>query len=70
MTPDIASVTAAASAASHDLPATTDYRLSVIGQLATPVWQQTHGLHTAIWWPHLHRILAAVDDLGCAALLP
>ena len=47
-----------------------DYRLSVIGQLATPVWQQTHGLHTAIWWPHLHRILAAVDDLGCAPLLP
>ena len=46
-----------------------DYRLSVIGQLATPVWQQTLRFHTAIWWPHLHRILAAVDDLGCAALL-
>ncbi len=46
-----------------------DYRLSVLGQLSIPVWQQTLGLHTAIWWPHLNRILAAFDDLDCAAFL-
>lgn len=46
-----------------------DYRLSVIGHLAIPVWQQSYGFHPSIWWPHLHRILAAFEDLGCAALL-
>jgi hypothetical protein len=46
-----------------------DYRLSVIGLLSTPVWQQSYGLHPGIWWPHLHRVLAAFEDLGCAALL-
>ncbi len=46
-----------------------DYRLSVIGLLSTPVWQQSFGLHPSIWWPHLHRVLAAFEDLGCAALL-
>jgi len=46
-----------------------DYRLSVIGHLAIPVWQQSYGLHASIWWPHLHRILAAFEDLDCAALL-
>ncbi len=46
-----------------------DYRLAVVGHLLTPVWQQAHGIHPAVWWPHLHRICAAFDDLGCAALL-
>lgn len=46
-----------------------DYRLSLIGHLSIPVWQQSAGLHASIWWPHLHRILAAFEDLGCAALL-
>jgi len=46
-----------------------DYRLGVIGHLATPVWQQSVGVPPAIWWPHLHRILAAFEDLDCAALL-
>jgi thiamine kinase-like enzyme len=46
-----------------------DYRLLVVGHLWTPVWQQTHGLHASIWWPHLHRVLAAFEDLDCAALL-
>jgi thiamine kinase-like enzyme len=46
-----------------------DYRLAVIGQLLIPVWQQAHGIPAAVWWPHLHRICAAFDDLGCAALL-
>jgi len=46
-----------------------DYRLSAIGQLSIPVWQQSYGLHPSIWWPHLHRILAAFEYIGCAALL-
>jgi len=46
-----------------------DYRLSVIGHLAIPVWQQTLGLPPAIWWSHLHRIIAAFEDLDCATLL-
>ena len=46
-----------------------DYRLSVIGDLAIPIWQQTLGFPPAIWWSHLHRIVAAFEDLDCAALL-
>ena len=46
-----------------------DYRLSVIGQLAIPVWQQTVGIPPWVWWPHLHRIIAAFEDLDCAAYL-
>jgi thiamine kinase-like enzyme len=46
-----------------------DYRLSVIGHLAIPVWQQTLGIPAAVWWSHLHRIIAAFEDLDCAALL-
>ena len=46
-----------------------DYRLLVIAHLTTPVWQQSYGLHAAIWWPHLNRIVAAFDDLDCGALL-
>jgi hypothetical protein len=46
-----------------------DYRLSVIAHLAIPVWQQSAGLHAGIWWPHLHRTLAAFEDLDCAAFL-
>jgi hypothetical protein len=47
-----------------------DYRLSVLGQLMVPVWQQSLGIHPAVWWSHLHRSLAAFEDLDCAALLP
>ena len=46
-----------------------DYRLSVIGDLAIPIWQQTLGFPPAIWWSHLHRIVAAFEDLDCDALL-
>ena len=46
-----------------------DYRLSVIGSLAIPIWQQTLGIPPAIWWSHLHRIIAAFEDLDCATLL-
>ena len=46
-----------------------DYRLSVIGQLAIPIWQQTFGIPAVVWWSHLHRVIAAFEDLDCAALL-
>jgi hypothetical protein len=46
-----------------------DYRLSVIDHLAIAIWQQTLGLPPAIWWSHLHRIIAAFEDLDCATLL-
>jgi hypothetical protein len=46
-----------------------DYRLSVIGLLAMPVWHQSFGFPAVVWWSHLHRILAAFEDLDCAALL-
>jgi phosphotransferase family enzyme len=47
-----------------------DYRLSVIAHLSIPVWQHSLKIPPRVWWPHLHCIVAAFDDLGCAALLP
>ena len=46
-----------------------DYRLSVLWQLTTPVWQAAIDLPPVIWWSHLERIMLAVDDLGCRELL-
>jgi hypothetical protein len=46
-----------------------DYRVSVLWQLMTPVWQAGLGQHPMIWWDHLERIILAVDDLGCRDLL-
>lgn len=46
-----------------------DYRLSVLRQIATPVWQEAYGIPPVIWWNNLERVLLAVDDLGCRALL-
>jgi len=46
-----------------------DYRLSVLWQIATPVWQASVNIPTVIWWNNLERILLAVDDLGCRDLL-
>ena len=46
-----------------------DYRLSVLWQIATPVWQAKSNIPPFIWWPHLERIFMAVDDLGCRELL-
>ena len=46
-----------------------DYRLSVLWQITTPMWQANHGLGAWIWWNHLERIMAAVHDLGCLDLL-
>jgi hypothetical protein len=46
-----------------------DYRLSVLWQIATPVWQAANDIPSWIWWAHLERIFMAVDDLGCDKLL-
>jgi hypothetical protein len=47
----------------------TDYRLSVLWQIATPVWQSNGNIPPVIWWNNLERIMLAVDDLGCRDLL-
>jgi hypothetical protein len=46
-----------------------DYRLSVLWQIVTPMWQANHGLAPVIWWNNLERIMLAVHDLGCPELL-
>lgn len=47
----------------------TDYRLSVLWQLMTPVMQHAYGIPPLIWWNNLERILLAADDLNCRDLL-
>lgn len=46
-----------------------DYRLSVLWHTTTPVFQAGLKLPPVIWWNNFHRIMAAVDDLGCRDLL-
>lgn len=46
-----------------------DYRLSVLMQIMTPVWQMTSDIPPWVWWHHFARIMMAVDDLGCRELL-
>jgi hypothetical protein len=46
-----------------------DYRLSVLWQITTPVWQEAYNIPPWIWWNNLERILLAVDDLDCRDLL-
>jgi Ecdysteroid kinase-like family len=46
-----------------------DYRASVLWQITTPLWQATNGIPPVIWWNGLERIMLAVDDLDCRALL-
>jgi hypothetical protein len=46
-----------------------DYRLSVLWQIATPVWQAVHDIPRYVWCFNLERIFMAVDDLDCRELL-
>lgn len=46
-----------------------DYRLAVLMQLAVPLNQFNASIPPIIWWGHLERITAAIDDLGCRDLL-
>jgi Ecdysteroid kinase-like family len=46
-----------------------DYRLAVLWEIMTPVWQVTANIPPVIWWNNMERLLLAVDDLGCRDLL-
>jgi hypothetical protein len=46
-----------------------DYRLSVLWQIMTPVWQAANNIPPVIWWNNFERIFLAFDDLGCRDLL-
>jgi hypothetical protein len=46
-----------------------DYRLSVLWQITTPVWQAAYDIPPRIWWNNFERIMMAVDDLDCRELL-
>ena len=46
-----------------------DYRRSVVMQLLLPPLQWSIGIPSWVWWPHIERIMAAVDDLDCRPLL-
>jgi hypothetical protein len=48
---------------------TDDYRLSVLWQITTPVWQVRNNIPTVIWWNNFERAHLAVEDLGCRDLL-
>lgn len=46
-----------------------DYRWAVLWQMTLPLWQMAYGVPPIIWWNNMERILLAVDDWGCRALL-
>jgi hypothetical protein len=46
-----------------------DYRLSVLWQATTPIWQANAKIPPVIWWNNLERILLAIEDLGCSEFL-
>jgi hypothetical protein len=46
-----------------------DYRMSVLWQITTPLWQAAYNIPPVIWWNNLERVFLAVDDLGCRGLL-
>jgi thiamine kinase-like enzyme len=46
-----------------------EYRLSVLRLITRPVAQAANNIPPRVWWNNLERIMLAVDDLGCRALL-
>ena len=46
-----------------------DYRLAALWLTTWPVAQCAYGIPPVIWWNNFERIMLAVDDLGCSALL-
>src|SRR5262249_10158140 len=46
-----------------------DYRLSLLWQIMTPIYQEENSIPPVIWWNNLERILLAIEDLGCHDLL-
>jgi hypothetical protein len=47
----------------------TDYRLMVCYMLFDPIADQTAGAKREYWWPKLHCLASAFQDLGCLDLL-
>jgi hypothetical protein len=48
---------------------TEDYRLAVLWQTTTPIWQAMSNIPPLVWSNNLERIFLAVDDLNCQDLL-
>lgn len=46
-----------------------DYRLAVLRQMSTPVWQHAAGIPAHVWWNHFERVNAAAEDSGALELL-
>lgn len=46
-----------------------DYRWSVVGAVALPIWQWDHGIPAFIWFNNLGKILMTFEDLDCMELL-
>jgi hypothetical protein len=46
-----------------------DYRLSVIKHLCTPIYHWANGVLPPVWWNNLERVLTAHEDLGCAQIM-
>lgn len=46
-----------------------DYRTSVLRLLYVPMALHKVGVNAGIWWPHLERVFAAIDDQHAQALL-
>ncbi len=47
----------------------TEYRISVIFNLLSPVFRQSRDRHPAIWWPLLESGFGAFEDLNCLEFL-
>jgi len=47
----------------------TDYRICIISNLLTPVWQHSAGVASSTWRGNLERGFAAFEDLDCLELL-
>ncbi len=46
-----------------------DYRVQTLRNLSIPIVMCFSSFPADIWWPHLERIFAAIDDLDCRELL-
>jgi hypothetical protein len=46
-----------------------EYRLAVLWQTTTPIWQAMSNIPPLIWWNNLERIFLAMDDLNCQEFL-
>jgi hypothetical protein len=47
----------------------TDYRICIVSNLLTPVWQHSARVVSSTWRSNLERGFAAFEDLDCLELL-